>query len=386
MTAAMGATVGAGAGHAAWYDPIVNLLPIESCEGGSGTVNANVDCQWSIDPPVTALLPALGVDLDLNSAATAREDVDITLVPDWLDWFDVIPDLEIGGTTAKITGPGLAYANSLFAAPGSSAEAHAWGFLSGAVAVTLPPDSIDDLIAMEPGHTKAISLPLGVTIAAAGSGQATAIALGGFATAVGFTDLVENVSCMALVSYASHSNVGTCAGVLFIFSVSQVAGSPEYVFAIADPTSLTFLSDQGLIPLPIPSFDRDILRVGVGGSSGIRVETDLFETPNSTSTSVSTRTAAAPAVHTVGSNSAEDASAEDVSTIADMQAATEYVGKHRAPDTTETETTTTDTTLTDTTTTTTETETETDTAEPETDAEPDAKSVPESTTGAPDAA
>jgi hypothetical protein len=75
--------------------------PIESCEGGSGTVNADVDHQWSIDPPV------------------------ITLVPDWLDWFDIIPDLEIGGTTAEISGPGLAYANSLFAAPGSSAEAHA---------------------------------------------------------------------------------------------------------------------------------------------------------------------------------------------------------------------------------------------------------------------
>jgi hypothetical protein len=155
-------------------------------------------------------------------------------------------------------------------------------------------------------------LPLGVTIAAAaGSGEATAIALGGFATAVGFTDLVENVSCMALVSYSSHSDVGTCGGVLFIFSVSRAAGSPEYVFAIADPTSLTFLSDQGLIPLPIPSFDRDILWVGVGGPSGSRVETDLFETSNLTSTSVSIRTAAAPAVETFGSNSAEDASATD---------------------------------------------------------------------------
>ncbi|WP_143695969.1 hypothetical protein [Williamsia sp. 1138] len=196
------------------------------------------------------------------------------------------------------------------------AEANAWGVVSGAVAIKVPQNPFKP-----GGSATATSLPLGLTIAVSGEGTAKAVALGGVATAIGdLGGLVENVSCMALFAQASHSDVGSCTGLLFIFTVSQESGVPGYVFAIADPTSLEFLDNQGLIPLPIPNFARDILRVKFGGPGGISFESDLVP-PTATSTLASARVAAAPepSVTAVADESEPAAEAEQT-----------YVGKHRA--------------------------------------------------------
>lgn len=314
VTAAMGATVTLGAAPASAID----LGPLKECVGGSGVSNNTVDCTGSIDPPVAGLLPALGIPLAINSTASGRSP--LITPPVMIGDLEAIPEIVVDpGSTAKISGLGLAIANSQLGY--GHAEANAWGFLSAAVAIKAP--QVPYLGPLTPnwttGTATATSLPLGVTVAVAGTGDASALALGGFATAIGdLGGLVENVSCIALFAQASHSDVGSCTGLLFIFTVSQEKGVPGYVFAIADPTSLEILSDTGLIPLPIPHFARDILRVNFGGPSGISFESDLVPAATQTSSRV-----AAPAPEpTVTSSVAE------TETPAESEQA--YVGKHRA--------------------------------------------------------
>jgi hypothetical protein len=262
------------------------------------------------------LLPLLGIPLELNSTASGRERL---AIPPILFTPEVVLD---PGSTAKISGLGLAIANSQLGY--GHAEANAWGFLSAAVAIKAPQLPYIPVVSagnFTTGTSTATSLPLGVAIAVSGEGDASALALGGVATAIGdLGGLVENVSCMALFAQASHSDVGSCTGLLFIFTVSQENGTPGYVFAIADPTSLEVLDNQGLIPLPIPNFARDILRVNFGGPGGISFESDLVP-PTATSTQVSARVASAP-------EPSITAVADESEPAAEPEHA--YVGKHRA--------------------------------------------------------
>lgn len=300
MTAALGATVPLGAAPAS----AVDFGTYKDCVGGSGVSNTAVDCSVSIAPPIVGVLPLLGIPLDLNSTASGRERLaggPLVLDP---------------GTHAKISGLGLAIANAQVPFSYGTAEANAWGFVSGAVAIKVPQNPF-----APGGSATATSLPLGLTIAVSGEGTAKAVALGGVATAIGdLGGLIENVSCMALFAQASHSDVGSCTGVLFIFTVSQENGVPGYVFAIADPTSFEILDNQGLIPLPIPNFARDILRVNFGGPSGISFESDLVP-PTTTSTLASARVASSPepGITAVVDESEHAAEPEQ-----------SYVGKHRA--------------------------------------------------------
>lgn len=304
MTAAMGASVTLGSAPAS----AVDVLTFHECTAGSGVKTSTVDCKDSIAPPLIGVLDQLGVDLPITSTAAARAP--IIIPPLILLGVEITPEIVVDpGSTAKISGVGVAYANSQLGT--GHAEANAWGFVSAAVALN----------ALGGGTATATSLPLGITIAASDSGTSTAFAIGGIATAIDVIGVAQNVSCLGLVTYASASDIGSCAGLLFLFSVEQAAGSPEYVFAIADPTSLQILSnDGGLIPLPIPQFTRDILRIGVGGPGGIRVESDLVP-PTATSTLASARVAAAPepSVTAVADESEPAAEAEQT-----------YVGKHRA--------------------------------------------------------
>lgn len=310
VTAAMGATVTLGAAPASAID----LGPLKECAGGSGVSNNAVDCTGSIDPPVAGLLPALGIPLAINSTASGRAPL---VIPPILITPEIVVD---PGSTAEISGLGLAIANSQLGY--GHAEANAWGFLSAAVAVKAPQLPYVPIVSagnFTTGTAKATSLPLGVTVAVSGTGDASATALGGFATAIGdLGGLVENVSCIALFAQASHSDVGSCTGLLFIFTVSQEAGVPGYVFAIADPTSLEILGDTGLIPLPIPHFSRDILRINFGGPSGISFESDVV--PSATQTSA--RVAAPVPEATVTSQLSDNES--------EAEPEQAYVGRHRA--------------------------------------------------------
>ncbi|MBA4024682.1 MAG: hypothetical protein C0482_20195 [Gordonia sp.] len=293
MTAAMGASVTLGSAPAS----AVSIWPLVECEAGEASEYSSVNCEGASPPLLLEVLDQLGISLPVTSTAAARQ-----------------PLLFDPGATAKISGPGVAIANSQLGL--GHAEANAWGVVSGAVAIKVPQNPFKP-----GGSATATSLPLGLTIAVSGEGTAKAVALGGVATAIGdLGGLVENVSCMALFAQASHSDVGSCTGLLFIFTVSQESGVPGYVFAIADPTSLEFLDNQGLIPLPIPNFARDILRVKFGGPGGISFESDLVP-PTATSTLASARVAAAPepSVTAVADESEPAADAEQT-----------YVGKHRA--------------------------------------------------------
>ncbi|MBJ7290442.1 hypothetical protein [Williamsia sp.] len=298
----------------------------QKCAGGSGTVASNVNCQNSVASPIgsvigaalpddlTAVLKFLKIDLNSSAIVIASNG------------------------TATISGTGFALAAQALNAPliggvGGTSTANAVTPLSAALA-----------IGTGKGTASATAVS-GVAVAAAGSGTASAVSVGGVATAINILG-IKNVTCTALYGHASADGVGACTSVLYIFTAKNAAGSDVWTFAIADPTSFTLGGDGAL---PIPHFARDLIRVSVGGPSGVRVGTDLFTLPTTESknaVSVSSRAATSTVSKQVASKSVAPVTRSSVSTpsVAEQEqipsvasapattTAAATTGKHRKPD------------------------------------------------------
>ncbi|GAA2062560.1 hypothetical protein [Williamsia deligens] len=240
-----------------------SFTALDTCAAGSGTVTASVDCRDADKPLVAAALAAAAPEIvNLLGGIGAPPTSTAAVI--------------LGDGTARIHGTGLAVGvqTSSIAAlgvPGGSADADAVTPLSGAIAG-----------AFARGSARATAVS-GVSVALSGSGTAQALAVGGSATALNALG-ARAVRCVALYATASADGVGSCTSILVVFTAENTAGSPVWTYAVVDPTSFR-VTMIGLVP--VPEFSRDLVRVSVGGPTGVTVASDVFPGVAPTSAAVS---------------------------------------------------------------------------------------------------
>ncbi|MDF0531989.1 hypothetical protein P0W64_19075 [Tsukamurella sp. 8F] len=294
VTTALGAT-GFGTGTA-------NALNQTACTGGNASSSTDpyfggtADCRGSRVPVLGAVLKAI-IPADTYSG-----------IEDMLG--DVLASAAVAGTTgstATITGDGIAFAYSLYSSNGSS-EADTVGPLSAAIAINANVLDEPGAFSGDPaaGNARAIALPLGAAISvttgnagdagdgnleATGDADTTAVALGGLGAAwrtkvYGFGGS-NGVSCMAALCYASNGTT-TEYGIGWLFNVQTTTDGPGITFNISDPTSLT-TTDASILfaSIPIPVFSRNLLSVTVGGDSPISVGSDVLDALSGAASAVS---------------------------------------------------------------------------------------------------